>query len=115
MPPHLSGAYRYLGLKEGDLPITEEFAKSLLSLPLFAGISTEQQDTQRRIFHKVCTLPDHSFDAFHEGFLFPRRKFLKARPDDACHLIADADALLGGIRCALIGKPEYKGHHTDCQ
>ncbi len=44
MPPHLSGAYRYLGLKEGDLPITEEFAKSLLSLPLFAGMTKLEQD-----------------------------------------------------------------------
>ena len=35
IPPHLSEAYHDLGYKEGDFPITEHFAQTVLSLPLF--------------------------------------------------------------------------------
>ncbi|SDF43994.1 DegT/DnrJ/EryC1/StrS family aminotransferase [Sporomusa acidovorans] len=34
IPPHLSGAYRILGFKEGDFPLTEQLAKQVLSLPM---------------------------------------------------------------------------------
>ena len=44
IPPHLSEAYKYLGLKEGSLPITEEYAKTVLSLPLYNGMQKEEQD-----------------------------------------------------------------------
>lgn len=44
IPPHLSEAYQYLGLKEGDLPITEKYAKSVLSIPLYNGMTKEEQD-----------------------------------------------------------------------
>lgn len=44
IPPHLSEAYRYLGLKEGSLPITENYAKTVLSIPLFNGLTKEEQD-----------------------------------------------------------------------
>jgi dTDP-4-amino-4,6-dideoxygalactose transaminase len=43
IPPHLSEAYRYLGMKEGDLPITEQYAKEVLSLPLYNGMTEEEQ------------------------------------------------------------------------
>lgn len=42
IPPHLSEAYRYLGLKEGDLPITEKYANEVLSLPLYNGMDDEE-------------------------------------------------------------------------
>lgn len=42
IPPHLSGAYNYLGLKEGDLPLTEYFSKHIISLPLFEGMTKEE-------------------------------------------------------------------------
>ena len=45
IPPHLSEAYAYLGLKKGDFPITEDYADSVLSLPLFNGM-TEAEQTQ---------------------------------------------------------------------
>jgi dTDP-4-amino-4,6-dideoxygalactose transaminase len=35
IPPHLSLAYKDLGYKKGDFPITENQAQTLLSLPLF--------------------------------------------------------------------------------
>ena len=44
IPPHLSEAYAYLGLKEGTLPITEEYAKTVLSIPLYNGMTGEEQD-----------------------------------------------------------------------
>lgn len=44
IPPHLSEAYQYLGIKEGALPITEKYAKSVLSIPLYNGMTREEQD-----------------------------------------------------------------------
>lgn len=44
IPPHLSEAYGYLGLKAGDLPITEKYAKTVLSIPLYNGMTDEEQD-----------------------------------------------------------------------
>ena len=44
IPPHLSEAYAYLGVKEGSLPITEKYAKSVLSIPLYNGMTVEEQD-----------------------------------------------------------------------
>ena len=42
-PPHLAEAYRYLGLKEGDFPITEQLAKEVLSIPMYNGMTEEEQ------------------------------------------------------------------------
>ena len=44
IPPHLSEAYGYLGLKEGSLPITEKYANTVLSIPLYNGMTKEEQD-----------------------------------------------------------------------
>ncbi|MCD2492229.1 DegT/DnrJ/EryC1/StrS family aminotransferase [Lacrimispora sp. NSJ-141] len=44
IPPHLSEAYRYLGYKEGDFPITEQYAKEVLSLPLYNGMTVEEEN-----------------------------------------------------------------------
>lgn len=38
IPPHLSEAYDYLGMKIGSLPITEQYANEVLSLPIYNGI-----------------------------------------------------------------------------
>lgn len=43
IPPHLSEAYKYLGHYEGFLPITEEYARTVLSLPFYNGMSYEEQ------------------------------------------------------------------------
>ena len=42
IPMHLQGAYKDLGLKEGDLPIAEEISKTVLSLPMYYGMTEEQ-------------------------------------------------------------------------
>ncbi len=44
IPPHLSQAYGYLGMKEGNLPITESYAKEVLSLPIYAGMTKKEQN-----------------------------------------------------------------------
>lgn len=44
VPPHLSEAYRYLGMRRGSLPVTEQYADEVLSLPLYNGMTQEEQD-----------------------------------------------------------------------
>lgn len=44
IPPHLSEAYQYLNMKVGDLPITEKYANSVLSIPLYNGMTEQEQD-----------------------------------------------------------------------
>jgi len=45
LPPlHLQPALRFLGYTEGELPETERVAADNFSVPLWAGISTEQQE-----------------------------------------------------------------------
>lgn len=43
IPPHLSEAYQYLGIPAGSLPITEEYANTVLSIPLYNGMTEEEQ------------------------------------------------------------------------
>ena len=45
IPPHLSKAYEYLGHKKGDFPIAEKYASEVLSLPMYNGMTDEEQDT----------------------------------------------------------------------
>lgn len=44
IPPHLSEAYKYLGYKKGDLPKTEHLADTVLSIPIYNGMTSEEQD-----------------------------------------------------------------------
>lgn len=44
IPPHLSEAYESLGYKKGDFPITESYADTVLSIPMYNGLSKEDQD-----------------------------------------------------------------------
>lgn len=44
VPPHLSEAYQYLQMSEGSLPITEKYAATVLSLPLYNGMTEEEQN-----------------------------------------------------------------------
>ena len=43
IPPHLSEAYQYLGHKKGELPSTENYADTVLSIPLYNGMTEEEQ------------------------------------------------------------------------
>jgi dTDP-4-amino-4,6-dideoxygalactose transaminase len=44
IPVHLQTAYKYMGYKEGDFPISEELAKTCLSLPLWPGMTEDQMN-----------------------------------------------------------------------
>lgn len=44
IPPHLSEAYHYLGICKGELPITEKYADTVLSIPLYNGMTEEEQE-----------------------------------------------------------------------
>ncbi len=44
LPLHLQKAYAHLGYKEGDLPVTERVARTLLSLPMFPTLTQAQID-----------------------------------------------------------------------
>lgn len=44
IPPHLSEAYQYLGHKKGDFPITESCADRVLSIPMYNGMTEQEQD-----------------------------------------------------------------------
>ena len=43
IPPHLAEAYKYLGYIKGDLPITENLANTVLSIPIYNGMEAEEQ------------------------------------------------------------------------
>ncbi len=44
IPPHLSEAYAYLGKSQGDYPIAESYADTVLSIPMYNGMTEEEQD-----------------------------------------------------------------------
>lgn len=44
IPLHLQKAYQYLGYKPGDFPVAEKVSVEILSLPMFPGLSAEQQN-----------------------------------------------------------------------
>lgn len=44
VPPHLSEAFKSLEYEVGSFPIAEEYSKTLLSLPLYEGMSGEEID-----------------------------------------------------------------------
>ncbi len=43
IPLHLQKAYSHLGYKAGDFPVAEKTAEEIVSLPMFPGITGEQQ------------------------------------------------------------------------
>lgn len=44
VPIHMQPSMKHLGYEKGDLPESERAAREALSLPLFPGITAEQQD-----------------------------------------------------------------------
>ncbi|WP_022768259.1 DegT/DnrJ/EryC1/StrS family aminotransferase [Butyrivibrio sp. NC2007] len=43
IPPHLAQAYAYLGHQKGELPITERLADTVLSIPMYNGMTDDEQ------------------------------------------------------------------------
>ncbi|HLV31788.1 MAG TPA: DegT/DnrJ/EryC1/StrS family aminotransferase, partial [Chitinispirillaceae bacterium] len=44
VPLHLQNAYKETGYKKGDFPVTEKAADEILSLPMFPGLTRDQQE-----------------------------------------------------------------------
>ena len=54
VPPHLAKCYQHLGHSKGEFPITEGYADEVLSLPIYTGMTAEEQDyviEQINLFH----------------------------------------------------------------
>lgn len=43
IPPYLSEAYQFLQIPKGSLPVTEKYAETVLSIPLYNGMTEEEQ------------------------------------------------------------------------
>ena len=43
VPLHLQKAYEWLGYQAGDFPVTEQVARKIVSLPMFPGLTVEEQ------------------------------------------------------------------------
>ncbi|AZQ63056.1 DegT/DnrJ/EryC1/StrS family aminotransferase [Flammeovirga pectinis] len=59
VPIHLQKSVAYLGYKKGDFPISEKIANTILSLPLFVGLSNEELKyvvAQTKLFFSVNNL-----------------------------------------------------------
>jgi len=52
VPPHLSKAYKKLGLGTGSFPITESYANTIISLPLYNGMEKEETDHVIKIINQ---------------------------------------------------------------
>jgi dTDP-4-amino-4,6-dideoxygalactose transaminase len=57
IPPHLQVAYRNEGYKVGDFPIAEKIANTIISLPLYIGMSENEQqyviDTIKNFYSNI--------------------------------------------------------------
>lgn len=51
IPPHLSEAYGYLGFHRGDFPITEGMADTVVSIPIYNGMTN---DEIKRVVEVLC-------------------------------------------------------------
>ena len=54
IPPYLSEAYAYLGIPHGSFPYTEKAAEEVLSLPMYNGMTDEEQETVIRTLNKFA-------------------------------------------------------------
>lgn len=54
IPPHLAECYRHLGHRVGEYPVTEQYANEVLSLPLYTGMTWEEQDYVIEQLNEFC-------------------------------------------------------------
>ncbi|MBQ6971705.1 MAG: DegT/DnrJ/EryC1/StrS family aminotransferase [Synergistaceae bacterium] len=51
LPLHLQPCFEYLGCKEGDFPVSEKLSREVLALPVFPGLT---QDEQEQLVAKIA-------------------------------------------------------------
>ena len=61
IPLHLQNAYQHLGLGTGAYPVTEKVAPEILSLPMFPGLTSEQQN---RVVDEILSFATTGTQAF---------------------------------------------------
>ena len=54
VPPHLSQAYSELGFRQGDFPLAEEIARTILSIPMGPHLGVEEVDTVINTIQTFC-------------------------------------------------------------
>lgn len=52
IPPHLAKCYQSQGYKIGSFPITEKYANTVLSLPMYTGMTDEEQEYVINVINK---------------------------------------------------------------
>lgn len=52
IPPHLAEAYDYMGFHKGDFPIAEQYADSVVSIPMYNGMTKEEQETVIKVLNE---------------------------------------------------------------
>lgn len=60
IPLHLPNAYRGLGYKAGDFPVTEAAAAEILSLPMFPRLGREEQERVAEVMAGQLTLEENA-------------------------------------------------------
>ncbi|MBD1940410.1 DegT/DnrJ/EryC1/StrS family aminotransferase [Microcoleus sp. FACHB-68] len=55
LPLHQQPAYKYLGVPEGSLPVTEKVASEIVSLPIYAELTTQQVETVSKAIQTVIS------------------------------------------------------------
>jgi len=53
MPVHLQPYYRKLGFGPGMFPEAERYAERTISLPMYVGLTEQQQDFVAQMMHKA--------------------------------------------------------------
>ena len=62
IPLHLQECFANLGFTEGSLPVTEQAAQEVLSLPVFAELTTEEEDRVIQAAAEFCDI-EYSIDS----------------------------------------------------
>jgi dTDP-4-amino-4,6-dideoxygalactose transaminase len=57
VPLHLQPALASLGYSEGDFPVTEEWSRTLLSLPMFAELHEDEVEHVADVVNRVAAVP----------------------------------------------------------
>jgi dTDP-4-amino-4,6-dideoxygalactose transaminase len=57
IPLHLQNAYKHLGFKKGDFPVTERVASEILSLPIFPQLQDDQHNVAAKKVLEFITSP----------------------------------------------------------